>query len=379
MTKPRPMDEQRKSLIWHEWERGTPMSNIARVIDKPPATVFSYLQYHGGIRPRQRFRRAEALSLEEREEISRGISHGCSARFIAKTLCRSPSTISREINENGGRGRYRATIADKSAWRRGQRPKPFLLNLNVMLKDLVDAKLCEDWSPEQIAGWLKLTYPDDEGMRVSHETIYKSLFVQTRGLLRKELRNHLRSKRKFRHAKGHKPGSGQQIVDGVSIRERPADVEDRAVPGHWEGDLICGSKNSYIATVVERQSRFTLLVKVDGKKTDRVVPALAGQMAKLPERLKQSLTWDRGTELASHQKFTVATDIDVYFCDPSSPWQRGTNENTNGLLRQYFPKGSCLSGYSQQDLDKVANHLNNRPRKTLGFLTPARKLEQLLQ
>nr|WP_083923105.1 IS30 family transposase [Ahrensia kielensis] len=192
------------------------------------------------------------------------------------------------------------------------------------------------------------------------------------------LGHQLRSKRKFRHAKGHKPGSGQQIVEGVSIRERPAAVEDRAVPGHWEGDLICGSKNSYIATVVERQTRFTILVKVDGKKIDRVVPALARQMTELPDRLKQSLTWDRGTELASHQKFTVSTVIDVYFCDPSSPWQRGTNENTDGLLRQYFPKGSCLFSYSQEQLDEIANHLNNRPRKTLGFLTTARRLEQVL-
>lgn len=231
MTKPQPMDEQKKSVIWREWERGTPMANIARVIAKPPATVFSYLQYHGGIRPRHRVRRAQALSLEEREEMSRGISHGHSIRFIANILCRSPSTVNREVNKNGGRQRYRAITADKFACWHGQRPKPFLLSQNPRLKDLVDAKLCEDWSPEQIAGWLKLTYPDDEGMRVSHETIYKSLFVQTRGLLRKELRNHLRSRRKFRHAKGHKPGSGQQIVEGISIRERPAVIEDRAVQG----------------------------------------------------------------------------------------------------------------------------------------------------
>ena len=216
-------------------------------------------------------------------------------------------------------------------------------------------------------------------MRVSHETIYKSLFVQTRGLLRKGLRNHLRSKRKFRHAKDHKPGSGQRIVEGLSIRDRPANVKDRAVPGHWEGDLICGSKNSYIATIVERQTRFAMLVKLDSKKTEQVVPALARQMINLPDQLKRSLTWDRGTELAAHQKFTVATEIDVYFCDPSSPWQRGTNENTNGLLRQYFPKGSCLASYSQKDLDDVARHLNSRPRKTLGFQSPSRKLEQVLR
>jgi len=248
-----------------------------------------------------------------------------------------------------------------------------------MLIDLVEAKLCKNWSPEQISGWLKLTYPETEGLRVSPETIYKSLFVQTRGLLRKELRNHLRSKRKFRHAKGHKPGSGQQIVEGVSIRERPADVEDRAIPGHWEGNLICGSKNSYIATIVERQTRFTILVKLNGKKTDHVVPALARQMINLPDQLKRSLTWDRGAELASHQKFTIATDMDVDFCDPNSPWQRGTNENTNGLSRQYFPKGSCLAGFSQNELDDVARHLNSRPRKTLGFQSPSHRLEQVLR
>ena len=379
MAKPLPMNEEKKSLIWEEWERGTPMATIARVIEKPPATVFSYLQYHGGIRPRRRQRRREALGLAEREEISRGIAHGHSVRFIADVLARSPSTICREINKNGGRERYRADVADKSAWQRGRRPKPFLLRQNQMLKDLVDAKLCDDWSPEQISGWLKLTYPDNEGLRVSPETIYKSLLVQTRGLLRKDRCNHLRSKRKFRHAKGHKPGSGQQIVEGVSIRERPANVEDRAIPGHWEGDLICGSKNSYIATIVERQTRFTILVKLNGKKTDHVVPALARQMINLPDQLKRSLTWDRGTELASHQKFTIATDMDVYFCDPSSPWQRGTNENTNGLLRQYFPKGSCLAGFSQNELDDVARHLNSRPRKTLGFQSPSHRLAQVLR
>lgn len=355
------------------------MSDIARAIEKPPATVFSYLQYHGGIQPRQPKRRTQALSFEEREEISRGIARGSSARSIAGVLSRSPSTISREIRRNGGRTRYRASLADKLAWKRAKRPKPMLLGLNTYLNELVANKLRQDWSPEQISGWLKLTYPEDESLRVSHETIYKSLFIQTRGLFSKELRNHLRSKRKFRHSQSHKPASGRQIVDAVSIRERPASIEDRALPGHWEGDLICGSKNSYIATVVERQTRFTILVKLDGKKTDHVVPVLSRHMASLPDLLKQSLTWDRGTELAAHQQFSIATNMAVYFCDPSSPWQRGTNENTNGLLRQYFPKGSCLSGYSQQDLDEVAKLLNSRPRKTLGFLSPAHRLEQVLQ
>jgi len=379
MQKSALMDDQKKAVIWREWENGTPMAIISRAIEKPPATVYSYLQYHGGIQPRQRRRCLKSLSLEDREEISRGLARGCSLRSIAGFLQRSPSTVSREVNKNGGTQRYRATVADKSAWKRSKRPKPCLLAQNIRLKRLVAAKLNANWSPEQISGWLKLTYPDDEGLRVSHETIYKSLFIQTRGLFRKELRNHLRTKRKFRHAKKHKPATGQQIIAGVSIRERPAYVEDRAIPGHWEGDLICGSKNSYIATVVERQSRFTILVKVDGKKTEGVVSALSRQMVKLPVLLKQSLTWDRGTEMAAHRKFSVATNMDVYFCDPSSPWQRGTNENTNGLLRQYFPKGSCLSGYSQAELNEIAGHLNTRPRKTLGFITPAYKLDEVLQ
>ncbi|MBL4750107.1 MAG: IS30 family transposase [Amylibacter sp.] len=379
MQKSALMDDQKKAVIWREWENGTPMITISRAIEKPPATVYFYLQYHGGIQPRQRKRCLKSLSLEEREEISRGLARGRSLRTIVGFLQRSPSTVSREVNNNGGTQRYRATVADKFAWKRAKRPKSCLLAQNIKLKKLVTAKLGENWSPEQISGWLKLTYPDDEGLRVSYETIYKSLFIQARGLFRKDLRNHLRSKRKFRHAKKHKPATGQQIIAGISIRERPAYVEDRAIPGHWEGDLICGSRNSYIATVVERKSRFTILVKVEGKKTEGLVSALSRQMAKLPELLKQSLTWDRGTEMAAHQKFSVATNMDVYFCDPSSPWQRGTNENTNGLLRQYFPKGSCLSGYSQTELDEVAEHLNTRPRKTLGFVTPAYKLNEVLQ
>ncbi len=374
-----PMSDKKKAVIWDEWESGSPMIQIARAIKKPPATVFSYLRYHGGIQPRQRTRRLSSLSLEEREEISRGLAVNRSIRSIANLLKRSPSTISREINRNGGVYKYRAVEADRTAWKRAKRPKPCVLAENAELKTIVTCKLLEDWSPEQIAGWLKLTYPKNEYLRVSHETIYKSLFIQTRGLFRKEMRNHLRTKRKFRHSKNHKVATRGQIVDGVSISKRPASVEDRAVPGHWEGDLICGSKNSHIATVVERQSRFTVLVKVDGKDTMNVVSALSKQMSKLPQLLQQSLTWDRGTEMAAHSDFSVATNMDVYFCDPQSPWQRGTNENTNGLLRQYFPKGSCLSIFSQKELDRIATKLNNRPRKTLGFQTPADKLETVLQ
>lgn len=372
------MCEQRKSVIWNEWKKGSPMAHIAQRIEKPPATVFSYLQYHGGIRPYVRARSPRALTHEDREEISRGIAAGKSIRTLAACLGRSPSTISREINKNGGIDEYRATDADKAAFKRGKRPKALKLAVNAKLKDLVVAKLEQDWSPEQISGWLSIEFPDDECLQVSHETIYKSLYIQTRGLLRKELRNHLRTKRKFRHAKTHRSATRGQIVGGISISERPPSVEDRAIPGHWEGDLIQGAGNSYIATVVERQSRFVVLVKVPGKDTASVVTALSAEMARLPELLRKSLTWDRGTELANHAAFSIATNMDVYFCHPCSPWQRGTNENTNGLLRQYFPKGMSLSGLSQQDLNEVAGKLNSRPRKTLGFQTPACILNSLL-
>ena len=379
MKNPDPMNPTRKTIIWQRWKAGSSMAEISREIAKPPATVFSYLWYHGGIEPRRRSRSVTALSFCERETISRGLASGESMRAMAALLGRSPSTIFREIKRNGGPRRYRAIEADKAAWKRAKRPKPLLLASSSELNKLVASKLSVDWSPEQISGWLKIEFPEDESLRVSHETIYRSIFIQTRGLFRDEIRKHLRTKRKFRHSKNHKAGTRGRIVDGVSISERPAEVEDRAVPGHWEGDLIAGSLNSYIATVVERSSRFTILVKVDDKSTNSVVTALSRQMGKLPELLKRSLTWDRGTELASHARFTMATDMDVYFCDPSSPWQRGTNENTNGLLRQYFPKGTCLSKKSQKELDKVATKLNTRPRKTLGFHTPADKLNEVLQ
>ena len=374
-----PMSNLKKAVIWEEWGNGSPMIQIARAISKPPATVFSYLRYHVGIQPRQRRRCLTSLRLEEREEISRGLAVNLSIRSIAYSLSRSPSTISREINRNGGSAKYRASEADKVAWKRAKRPKLCILAEHAELKTIVTQKLWEDWSPEQISGWLKLTYPRNENLRVSHETIYKSLFIQTRGLFKKEMRKHLRTKRKLRHSKHHKVGTRGQIVDGVSISQRPASVGDRAAPGHWEGDLICGTKNSYIATVVERQSRFTILVKVDGKSTKNVVSALSAQMIKLPLLLQRSLTWDRGTEMSAHRDFSVATNMDVYFCDPSSPWQRGINENTNGLLRQHFPKGSCMAGFSQNALNKIAEKLNQRPRKTLGFQTPADKLASVLQ
>jgi IS30 family transposase len=290
-------------------------------------------------------------------------------------LSRSPSTVSREVHRNGGYDRYRAAAADAEAWVRSRRPKRCKLANSPWLRQVVSRKLRLNWSPEQIAGWLKRGHPGEESYQVSHETIYRSLFVQARGVLKKELLQHLRSKRTIRRSKQatQKGGDHGQITDMISIRERPASVEDRAVPGHWEGDLLSGSKNSHIATLVERHTRYVMLAKVANKETQTVISALIKQAKKLPTELYKSLTWDRGKELADHRRFTLATDIDVYFCDPQSPWQRGSNENTNGLLRQYFPKGTNLSVYSQAELNKVARQLNERPRKTLEFETPAER------
>jgi IS30 family transposase len=335
------------------------------------------LAQHGGIAPAVRRRSPLTLTLGEREDISRGIACGSSIREIARELQRAVSTVSREIARHGGPSQYRATDADQQAWKSALRPKRCLLALHVRLQEIVAGKLILDWSPEQVSGWLKTEYLDDESMRVSHETIYRSLFIQARGVLKKELIQHLRFQRRIRrsrHARdsGHRSG---QIVDTISIRERPAEIEDRAIPGHWEGDLIGGTKNSHIATLVERHSRFVMLVKVPSKDTATVVAALRQHICKLPATLRRSLTWDRGLEMAQHQSFTVDTEVKVYFCDPQSPWQRGSNENTNGLLRQYFPKRTDLSGYSQAELDEVALRLNQRPRKTLGFQTPADRLQ----
>jgi len=364
-----------KAVLWDMWQQGESLKAIGRVFDRPSGTIYGLLAPSGGIRPPPRQRSRLALSLSEREEISRGIAAHLSVRSIATQLERSPSTISREINRNGGYDKYRATDADQAAWSRARRPKPCKLACNRSLNQIVEAKLQLQWSPEQIAGWLKSEYPEDECNQVSHETIYRSLFVQARGVLKKELLAHLRSKRTIRRSKhaSQRGGGKGQIKNAVSIRERPASVEDRAVPGHWEGDLIAGSKNSYVATLVERQSRYVMLAKVKNKDTESVVSALIKQSKKLPSELYKSLTWDRGKELADHQRFTLATDIKVYFCDPSSPWQRGSNENTNRLLRQYFPKGTDLSVHSQAKLDAVARRLNERPRKTLGYETPAER------
>ena len=370
--------ESQKALMWERWQKGESLQQIAQLFDRNHSSIQPILAATGGIRPAPRCRSRLALTLAEREEISRAVVAGDSIRSIATQLGRAPSTVSREIKRNGGRECYRASQADQSAWDRGRRPKAGKLVENRPLARIVAGKLQLQWSPEQIAGWLKRTYPDDTSCRVSHETIYRSLFIQARGALKKELVEHLRRTRVMRRSRHHtmKTDKHGRITDTVSISERPASVEDRALPGHWEGDLLFGSKNSQIATLVERNTRYAMLVKVTGKDTETVINALIKNARKLPDELYQSLTWDRGKEMADHRRFTLATDIQVYFCDPQNPWQRGTNENTNGLLRQYFPKGTDLSGYSQAKLNAVARRLNERPRKTLGYETPAQRFHQ---
>ena len=370
--------ESQKALMWERWQKGESLQQIAQLFDRNHSSIQPILAATGGIRPAPRCRSRLALTLAEREEISRAVVAGHSIRSIAAQLGRAPSTISREIKRNGGQECYRASQADQSAWDRGRRPKTGKLAQNRALARIVAGKLQLQWSPEQVAGWLKRTYPDDTSRQVSHETIYRSLFIQARGALKKELVEHLRRTRVMRRSRHHtmKTDNHGRITDTVSISERPASVEDRAVPGHWEGDLLFGSKNSQIATLVERNTRYAMLVKVTGKDTQTVINALIKNARKLPEELYKSLTWDRGKEMAEHKRFTLATDIQVYFCDPQNPWQRGTNENTNGLLRQYLPKGTDLSGYSQAKLNAVARRLNERPRKTLNYETPAQRFDQ---
>ena len=370
------LSAEQRTEIWRRWKAGESLREIGRAFGKDHGSIQFLLSQRGGIVPAVRRRSLRTLTLAEREGISRGIASGSSIREIARGLERAASTVSREVVRHGGRSLYRASEADHQAWKSALRPRPCLLALHRKLRTMIASKLILDWSPEQISGWLKKRYPNHESMRVSHETIYRSLFIQARGVLKKELMQHLRSQRLIRRSR-HARADGQshgQIVDAISIRERPAEVEDRAIPGHWEGDLLAGTSNSHIATLVERHSRFVILVKVPSKDTATVVAALSRHVRKLPASLRRSLTWDRGLEMAKHKSFTVATNVKVYFCDPQSPWQRGSNENTNGLLRQYFPKRTDLSGYTQSELDKVALRLNQRPRKTLGFQTPASRL-----
>jgi len=357
------------------------MSEISRALGRDRSAVGYRIRQYGGVVPPERRRSRLALRVDEREEISRGVASGASARRIAAGLGRSASTVTREIARHGGRGCYRAGEADRQAWKNGGRPQVCKLASNRALAGLVAEKLAEEWSPEQIAGWLKTQFAEDQTMRVSHETIYVSLFIQSRGALKRELVAHLRRPRSIRRPRNQKrshPGQGR-IAGAVSIRERPAEADDRAVPGHWEGDLLVGSANSYIATLVERHSRFVMLVAVDGKDTRSVINALSRHVLELPEQLRSSLTCDRGMEMADHARFTIATDVKVYFCDPQSPWQRGSNENTNGLLRQYLPKSTDLSHFSQPQLDAIAARLNTRPRATLAYKTPADTLNAALR
>lgn len=376
------LSEWEKQQIWDRRAAGESLRLIARCVGRPTATVHDYVADSGGARPPVRRRAVGQLSMAEREEISRGLAAGVSVRAIARKLDRAPSSVCREVNRNGGPRRYRAERAERSAWVRACRPKPCKLAVNRRLHDLVVEKLADDWSPQQITGWLVREFPDDPELRVSHETIYLTLFVQARGALRRELAAHLRTRRTIRTAR-HKSvhGHGQgQIVDAVSISERPAEADDRAVPGHWEGDMLIGDRRSQIATLVERQTRFVMLIALPGgKTTDAVVAAVARHVQTLPDQLRRSLTWDRGNEFAQHKQFTIDTGVQVYFCDPRSPWQRGSNENTNGLLRQYFPKRASLAGYTQADLDDIAAKLNRRPRATLGFATPAEKMAEVLR
>jgi IS30 family transposase len=367
--------------VWARWRQGESLRLIARQLGKRVPSVRAFVLQTGGVQRHPPRRAKRCLSMAEREEISRGVAAGASCRQIAARLGRAPSTVSRELARNGGRHRYRAQAADAAALRRAQRPKAAKLLLEPRLRAVVEAKLALRWSPEQIAGWLPLAYPRDPVMRVSHETIYLSLFVQSRGALRRELQRCLRTGRAMRYPRGKRLPQGRgQLRDVVLISERPAEAEDRAVPGHWEGDLLLGKRPSAVATLVERASRYLTLVALpDGYKAEQVRPALAAGVARLPEQLRRSLTWDQGKEMAEHTRFTVDTGVQVYFCDPRSPWQRGSNENTNGLLRQYLARGADLAQLDQAALDAIAAELNGRPRQTLGFKTPSQVLAEALR
>jgi IS30 family transposase len=366
--------------VWARWRQGESLRLIARRLGKRGPSVRAFVLQTGGVQRHPPRRAPRSLTMAEREEISRGVAAGESCRLVAARLGRAPSTVSRELARNGGRGRYRAQAADAAAFGRAQRPKAAKLMLEPRLRAVVEAKPALRWSPQQIAGWLPLAYPQDPVMRVSHETIYLSLFVQSRGALRRELHRCLRTGRAMRYPRGKRLPQGRgQLREVVLISERPAEAEDRAVPGHWEGDLLLGRRPSAVATLVERASRYLTLVALpDGYKAEQVRPALAAAVARLPEQLRRSLTWDQGKEMAEHTKFTVDTGVQVYFCDPRSPWQRGSNENTNGLLRQYLSRGADLRQLDQAALDAIAAQLNGRPRQTLGFKTPSQALAEAL-
>jgi IS30 family transposase len=354
---------------------------IAVEVGRGHRTVWGFLESLRRRPAPPRCRSVLRLSVAEREEISRGLVAGESLRSIASRLGRAPSTVSREVGLNGGRRRYRAHVADQDAWRRALRPKPAKLTGSELLRWLVEAGLERRWSPEQIAGWLHRSFPDRPELWVSHETIYQTLYVQARGALRKELTAYLRRGQAKRRPRGYSNYNGQGRLRGVlNISERPPEADDRAVPGHWEGDLIFGKGMTAVATLVERQTRYLMLIALpDGHRAELVADALAQRIVRLPDELRRSLTWDQGKEMAAHARFSIETGLPVYFCDPRSPWQRGSNENTNGLLRQYFPKRTSLAPFSQDDLDAVAAELNGRPRQTLGWLKPSEALDHALR
>lgn len=374
------LSARQSAELWERWKKGQTLEAIGEALGKPASSIYKAATAKGGIAPAVRCRASRVLQAAEREEISRGIAAGMSMRHIARCLGRAVSTVSREIGRHGGVQRYRAGVADDLAWRNACRPKACKLALERPLREAVAGRLGDNWSPRQISEWLKQTFPVDPCMQISHESIYRTLFVQARGALKEELRLHLRRAGLIRRGRKAAGEGGKQgrIIDAISIRERPAEVEDRAVPGHWEGDLLMGGRSSQIATLVERSTRFVMLVKIEQKDAPGVAATLARKIRRLPAELKRSLTWDRGSEMAAHKQFTLASEVKVYFCDPRSPWQRGSNENTNGLLRQYFPKGDDMSVYSQAHLDKVAAQLNGRPRETLGWRNPAEAFSSLV-
>lgn len=366
-----------KNDLWRRWQRGESYTTIGDALRRAPYSIARVIVADGGVAPKPRRRSRLALTTAEREEISRGLARGLSARGLARAINRAPSTVSREIRRNEGRGRYRASRADHRAWCQSCRPKPYRLASSPALRRIVARKLAVQWSPQQIAHWLRQTFPSDADMHVSHETIYRSLFVQSRGLLKRTLLSELRRPRHMRRSRYAAP-IGQRQLDVVSIKERPAEVDDRAVPGHWEADLLTGAGPSFIATLVERQSRYVVLLRLPNKEARTVVRALTRRIQRLPAGLVKSLTVDRGGEFGAHRQFTMATNVKVYFCDPQSPWQRGSNENTNGLLRQYLPRRTDLSSITQAKLDAIALRLNTRPRMTLGYKTPAAKLAEVV-
>jgi IS30 family transposase len=374
------MSWKERNELWARWRRGESLRDMARTLRRASSVIYTVVAAEGGVAPRVRRRSRLSLTVAERENISRQLACGHSLRAISRTLGRAPSTVSREVTRNGGRAAYRAAVADGHAWERSCRPQSCRLSTRPALRRIVAHKLAQQWSPQQISGWLRQTFPSDPDMQVSPETIYRSLFIQSRGVLKRALLGHLRRQRHFRHARAsaHRRPQQGRIIDAVSIRERPAEVDDRALPGHWEGDLLEGARGTFIATLVERQSRYVMLVRLPNKETHTVVRALARRIRRLPNGLMKSLTWDRGTELAAHRAFTMATNVEVYFCDPQSPWQRGSNENTNGLLRQYLPHAADFSRLSQARLDAIALRLNTRPRMTLDYRTPAAKLAEIV-